>query len=230
MRNRMVITTLLLLSSVGVANARTTGSIKGLVVDEVGKPVKLASVLARDIESSPSGLIEVQMGAVPWVQADEQGQFIIRGLAVGHRYKLYTKKEEDGYPDTTIPTYNPNDDAPTVVASDAPRSSSDIRLQMGPKAVVFSYDLNDAVTGKPIQDYTITVTRVDTNYSFSGVNRDNRVLLPADTDMNIKFEVKGYQPWYYPGHTTKEAAAPVRGSGGEERHISILLTPETGAP
>jgi hypothetical protein len=105
-----------------------------------------------------------------------------------------------------------------------------VRLKLGPKAVVFSYDLKDAITGKPIRDYTITVTRLDTNYTFGGVEGDNKVLLPADTDMSIKFDVKGYQPWYYPGRNTQEAAAPLRGAAGEEKHVEVLLKPETAAP
>ena len=215
---------------VALANAGSTGTIKGVVIDEAGNPVALASVVASDIEPTPSGNIEAHMGIVRWIDADDQGQFVIRGLTVGHHYKLYTKKEENGYPDMTIPTYNPNDEGPVVVASDSPRPSSDVRLQLGPKAVVFSYDLKDAVTGKAIRDYTITVTRADNNYEFSGVNRDNKVLLPADTEMNIKFEVKGYQPWYYPGHNTRAAAMALRGNVGEEKHVVVLLNPQTAKP
>jgi hypothetical protein len=215
---------------VAAAHASSMGSIRGVVIDEAGKPVHLASVLAFDNEPTPSGTVEVQMGALRWVETDKEGQFVIRGLVTGHHYKMYAKKEEDGYADPMIPTYNPNDEGPIVIASDAPRSSADVRLQLGPKAVVFSYDLKDAVTGKPIRDYAITVTRLDTNYSFGGVEGDNKVLLPADTDMSIKFEVKGYQPWYYPGRNTQEAAAPLRGASGEEKHVEVLLKPETAAP
>ena len=219
-----------LLCALTVANAASTGSIKGVVVDEAGNPVNLASVLARDIEPTPSGVVEVQIGKVPWVETDKEGRFVIRGLTPGRRYKMYTMKEEDGYADTTIPTYNPTDDAPVVIASAAPRSSPDVRLQLGPKAVTLGFDLKDAVTGKTIRDYTITVTRMDTNYWFGGSVADNKVLLPADTDMVIKFEVKGYKPWYYQGQTTMAAATPLRGSSGEVRHISVLLDPESAAP
>jgi hypothetical protein len=170
-----------LLCAVTVANAASTGSIKGVVVNETGSPVNLASVLARDIEPTPGGVVEVQMGAVPWIETDTEGRFVIRGLTPGHRYKMYTMKEENGYADTTIPIYNPTDEAPVVVASAAPRSSLDVRLQLGPKAATLGFDLKDAVTGEPIRDYTITVTRIDTNYWFSGSVADNKVLLPADT-------------------------------------------------
>jgi hypothetical protein len=212
-----------------IAIAGTNGSIKGVVIDDAGNPVDLAAVLARDIEPNASGAVEVQMGAVPWVETDKQGQFVIRGLVPGHHYKVYAKKEEDGYPDTTIPTYNPKDEAQVVVASDSPRSSPDVRLQLGPKAVVLHYYLKDEVTGKALHDYTITVTRLDTNYSFSGIEEGNKVLVPADTDMSIKFEVKGYEPWYYPGQNTKEAAASVRGAAGERKELEVLLKPEKAA-
>jgi hypothetical protein len=230
MRKTIAIAISLFLLCVVAANAGTTGSIKGTVIDQAGNPVELANVFARDIEPSADGTVQVHMGAVPWVETDKQGKFLIRGLTVGHRYKLYTKKEEDGYADTSIPTYNPTDEGVVATASDSPRSSDDVKVQIGSKAVVFRYDLKDAVTGKELRDYTITVTRIDTDYSFSGIEGDNKVLLPADTDMSIKFEVKGYQPWYYPGHSAKEAAMPLRGSGGDERHVSVLMRPETATP
>lgn len=227
---RRTLIALLFMLCVTIGNASPTGSIRGVVIDEAGNPVYLANVLARDTEPKPSGVVEVETGAVPWIETDKQGQFVIRGLIVGHHYKVYAKKEEDGYADPTIPTYNPNDEGPVVVAADAPRSSPDVRAQLGPKAVVLSYDLKDAVTGKAIRDYTITVTRLDTNYTFGGTNSDRKVFLPADTDMSIKFEVKGYQPWYYPGRATQEAATPLRGVGGEEKHVEVLLKPETATP
>lgn len=209
MKRHIAFTTLCVLCAM-IATA-TTATIKGVVIDEAGNPVDLASVLARDIEPKDDGTVEVQMGTVPWVETDEQGQFVIRGLIAGHHYKVYAKKEEAGYADPTIPTYNPHDDAQVVVASDSPRSSPDVQLQLGPKAAVLHYDLKDAVTGKAMRKYTITVTRMDTDYSFSGTEAGNKVLVPADTDMSIKFEVKGYQPWYYPDPTAKEPAPPMRG-------------------
>ena len=204
----------------------STGTIKGVVIDDAGNPVYLANVLASDNEEKASGMVEAQIGAVPWIETDKQGQFTIRGLIPGHHYKVYAKKEEEGYADPTIPTYNPKDEAQVVVASDSPRSSPDVTIQLGPKAVILHWQLKDAVTGKLIKDYTITVTRVDTDYTFGGVEGDNRVLLPADTDMNIKFEVKGYEPWYYPGQSTKEAATPMRGAAGEQKELEVLLMPE----
>ena len=212
-----------------VATARTNGTIKGVVIDEAGDPVPLANLLASDIEPKPSGVVEVQIGALPWIETDKHGQFAIHGLISGHHYKVYAKKEEAGYADPTIPTYNPKDEAQVVVASDSPRSSPDVRIQLGPKAVILHWRLKDAVTGQAIKDYTITVTRVDTDYTFGGVEGANTVLLPADTDMNIEFEVKGYKPWYYPGQSTKEAAAPLRGAAGERRELRVLLTPEKAA-
>lgn len=228
MKRRIALSAVCVLCAV-MSTASTNGTIKGVVIDEAGNPVDLASVLARDIEPKAGGIVEVEMGAVPWVETDKQGEFIIRGLIPGHHYKMYAKKEETGYADPTIPTYNPTDEARVVVASDSPRSSPDVRLQLGPKAVVLHYNLKDAVTGKSIRDYTITVTRMDTNYSFSGIEDGNKVLVPADTDMSIRFDVKGYEPWYYPGQTTKEAALPVRGAVGETKELQVLLKPEKAA-
>lgn len=228
MKRRIVLTTICVLCAV-LATASSNGSIKGVVIDEVGNPVYLANVLARDIEPKASGMVEVEIGAVPWIETDKQGQFTIRGLIPGHQYKVFAKKEEDGYADPTIPTYNPKLDAQVVVASDSPRSSPDVRIQLGPKAVILHWQLKDADTSKPIKDYTITVTRVDTDYTFGGVEGGNTVLLPADTDMSIRFDVKGYEPWYYPGQNTKEAATPMRGAAGELKELEVLLKPEKAA-
>jgi hypothetical protein len=187
---------------VTVSNANSTGSIKGVVIDEAGNPVDLALVMARDIEPVPTGTVEIQMGAVPWIETDKEGKFVIRGLPVGHQYKVYAKKEEDGYADPTIPTYNPTDEAPVVTASDAPRPSADLRLQLGPKAVAFHYDLKDAVTGKEIRNYSVTVTRIDTNYTFSG-NEANHTILPASPDR--------YSPRLRCDRNTNSADQGVRG-------------------
>ena len=206
------------------------GSIRVVVIDESGNPVHLAQVMARDVEHTPPGVIVVDIGAVPWYETDGAGQVVLKGLVVGHRYKMYAKKEEEGYADPTIPTYNPKDDGVVVVASDALRSSPDVRIQLGPKAVVLEYELKDAVTGKTIKDYTLTVTRIDTDYTFGGVEADNRVLIPADTDMRLKFDVKGYQPWYYPGGATKDAATPLHGASGQLEHLVVLLQPTSAQP
>jgi len=48
--------------------------------------------------------------------------------------------------------------------------------------------------------------------------------------MSIKFEAKGYEPWYYPGQNTKEAATALRGVAGEDKHLSVLLKPESASP
>jgi hypothetical protein len=196
MKRRTILAALFALCAAVADASSTVASIQGVVVDEAGSPVPLASVLARDIEPPHSG-VEIHIGAIPWVETDKHGHFVIPGLIAGHHYKVYAKKEEDGYADPTIPTYNPTDEGPVVVASNAARSSPDVRLELGPKAVVLRYDLKDAVTGKVIRDYTVMVTRIDTDYSFGGVEDNNTLLLPPDTDMSIKFEVKGYQPWYY---------------------------------
>jgi hypothetical protein len=206
------------------------GSIRVVVIDDSGNPVHLAQVMARDVEPTPPGVIVVDIGAVPWYETDSAGQVVLKGLVVGHRYKMYAKNEEESYADPTIPTYNPTDEGVVVVASDAPRSSPDVRIQLGPKAVVVEYELKDAVTGKAIKDYTLTVTRMDADYTFGGANADNRVLVPADTDMMIEFEVKGYQPWYYPGQTTKETAKPLHGAAGQLTHLVVLFQPTSVQP
>jgi len=218
-----VFATLLLLAAIAGSHK---GSIRGIVIDESGNPVHLAQVMARDLQPAPPGVVVVDIGAVPWFETDEAGRFVLKGLIGGHRYKVYAKDERQGYADPTIPTYNPKDEAVVVEASDAPRSSPDVRIQLGPKAVTLQYDLKDAVTGKTLTDYSITLTRIDTDYAFGGSVQGNKVLLPADADMRIKIEVKGYEPWYYPGQSTEEAAMPLRGLSGEVKHLDVLLQPE----
>jgi hypothetical protein len=115
-----------------------------------------------------------------------------------------------------------------VVASDAPRSSPDVRIQLGPKAVVLEYEVKDAVTGKALKDCTLTVTRIDIDYTFGG-SFDNRVLLPANIDMRLEFEVKGYQPWYYRGGADKGAAASLQAASGH-KHLVIFLQPSSEHP
>lgn len=220
MKRRTILAAVFALAA-NLAHASETPTIKsriqGVVIDEAGIPVHLASVMAWDMDhKAPLGVVEVCAGCEHWFETDEKGQFVMRGLIAGHHYKVFTWDEEAGYPNTEVATYNPKNDGPVVVASDAPRGGPDVRLQLGPKAVILRYKLKDAITGKRLDDYSITVTRVDTNYTFGGTNSEYKMLLPADTDMKITFEVKGYQ-----AHTEI-----LRDHPGIEKHLDVLLTPE----
>ena len=74
MKRHIALTAFCVLCAV-IATA-SAGTIKGVVIDEAGNPVYLANVLARDTEPKASGgVLEAEVGIVPWVETDNHGQF-----------------------------------------------------------------------------------------------------------------------------------------------------------
>src|SRR5690242_19934607 len=67
-------------------------AISGTVVDENGVPLVLAKVNASPIDGRPTGSL------VRYVETDSSGHFLIDRLHLG-KYRVFAKKEEEGYPD-----------------------------------------------------------------------------------------------------------------------------------
>ena len=199
------------------------GVIKGVVLDEGGKPVASAQVTWVDQEPSPKGEVDVTVGSF-WAESNNAGRFQIGNLIVGHSYKLYAKKEDAGYPDTKFAVYNPAHDAPLGIAQPRDRAL-DVRVQIGPKAAILEYDAKDAVTGSRITNPTIRVVRADGQGDFGGSSMDNKCLVPSDADVMIEVSANGYQTWFHPGYTDKTASTPLRMAPGENRKLDVRLQP-----
>ncbi|MBZ5571512.1 MAG: carboxypeptidase-like regulatory domain-containing protein [Acidobacteriia bacterium] len=217
MSNRLIFCLWLTLTLCSYAEAQV-GVIKGFVVDEQGKRVPGAQVNWQRI--MPKGYVEVYGTIVPSSTSDDQGHFSINGLAEGESYKVYAQKEESYYPDMTVGLYNPKDDASIVTAQTADKAT-DVTVRLGPKAGRLSWQCKDAITGLPMHP-TLSVKRTDSGDGFGG-GVGHSFLIPADTDVTLTVEARGYQTWYYPGTADKKQSAPLRVGAGEQKLLEIQL-------
>jgi hypothetical protein len=195
-----------------------SGVIKGLVVDEQGKPVELAHVTWVN---ATKGVAEVQVGIVAFAATDGQGRFLIRGLAVGTPYHVYAQKEVDDYADMALGFNNSKDDAITAIAADQDKAV-DVTIRMGPKAGRLNWNVTGAATGKA-PNLTFMFVRTDTGASVGGsAPADYDRLVPSNTDIEFSVSAPGYRTWYYPVGDERQRA-PLRLKPGEEKTVNIQL-------
>jgi hypothetical protein len=197
-----------------------TGIIKGLVVNEQGKPVGAAHVTwTRAVK----GEAEVHIGPVEFVLTDGRGRFLIHGLTVGTPYNVYGQKDEDNYADPSPGFYNPKGETVTAIAAD-PDKAVDVAIHVGPKAGRLNWNVTDAVTGKPVNP-TMEVVRSDTGASLGGGGpAQDTHLLPSDTDLVFSVSAPGYRTWHYSAGDKKHRS-PLRLKPGEEKTVNIQLQP-----
>jgi hypothetical protein len=115
--------------------------IKGVVTDQNGVPVSEATVYAV-----PQGLVLDDI-ALRSVETDSDGKFDFRGRLELESYKLYARKDEDGYPDPLDRFYADSKvNAPRVDLT-RDRPSATVTVKLGEKAGVLEGRVIDAETG-----------------------------------------------------------------------------------
>ncbi len=200
------------------------GSISGIVVDQLGNPVTNARVTTRDLDLPPN-TVEVGAGVVPYVETDARGRFLFKGLRVDHRYKVYSEKEQDGYPDMMLGMYNPTDKAPVATATSSVPAEG-ITVHIGPKAARLKWTVTDAASGNSINHPTVSFERKDNGASAGGTALPGEgILVPSDTDLTVEISARGYRDWYYGGALDKSTAASLRILPGEEQTLQVQLQP-----
>lgn len=199
-----------------------TGLIEGTVTYEDGKPVKDATAFAFPTDRG-------MLAKVPQAITDERGYFAIRHLWLG-KFAVTTKKEDEGYPDTSSAFYGDGKFEAVTLMPDHPSATVTIRL--GPKAGILRGTVSDAVTGAPLNPCVDFRWVSEPNYFLTGtglVNAKYRVLVPSDKDVTMKVWHEGYRPWYYPGTVDKSQRTSVRLKPGEEQTLDIRLQPDSNA-
>ncbi len=202
------------------------GIIQGIVFDEAGNPVADAQVTTSgDLDCH---CITAYSSVIPTFDTDEHGHFVATSLVVGHHYKVYAKKEDAGYPEMMVGFFNPNDKA-TIAVAQPKEEAFDVRVQLGPKAHSLQYNIVDSVTGKPVTNPTIHITRADDPADFGGTGCiNNKCLVPSDAQVTVEFSAPGYQTWYYPGTGSKAAQTFIATAPGQTTKLDVLLQPVTG--
>ncbi len=131
-----------------------TAVVDGKIVDELGRPLALASV--HLVEMMPS-LENRYFGPF---ETDTVGHFhVTEPVSESGKYFISAMKEDAGYPNTRLAFYN--DQEPQFFTLDCNVSRSGIVLKVGPKAAFIQHiDVSDASTGKPIEGASITLRRL----------------------------------------------------------------------
>lgn len=201
----LVATTLFAYSQTKV---RPQGEIKGTVADKDGNPVAAATVYAVPQGATFDGITPRS------AKTDRNGEFDFRGGFELGAYKLYSRKDTDGYPDLSDSFYaDPKAEAPKVdLTEDHP--SATITVALGEKAGVLVGRIIDADTGAPLKAKLVFMDE-DGHDHFVLVNGKYRTLLPAGKDVTLMVMIMS--PDYHP----QSSPAPLRLEPGQEMQMDI---------
>ena len=170
-----------LLAQAQTAAPSPVGEIKGTVTDLNGRPVSGATVFAV-----PQGLALDDMTPRS-VKTDSKGRFDFRGGFQLEAYKLYSRKEEDSYPDPLNYFYaKSQDDAPQVdLTPDHP--SATVTVKLGDKAAVIVGRVIDSDTGDILRATVYFIDDQGKGHAVDSAPADGtfRSLLPPGKNLSL---------------------------------------------
>lgn len=161
---------------------RLPGEIKGTVVDQSGGLVSAATVYAV-----PQGL--VLDDATPHsVRTDSNGRFDFRnGLELGS-YKLYSRKDADGYLNPLDAFYGDGESVEVALSPQHPLAR--VKVKLGRQAAVISGRVFDAESGAPLKAY-VGLTDEDGNGHSTVVDGDYDLVLPSEKNVTLMVTIIG---------------------------------------
>jgi hypothetical protein len=187
------ITLLLVLGSIvppsnSIGQEPSSGSIKGIVLESGGSPLKNGSVYA---------LPEDAMNRPPIKSATNQdGQFTFESLPPGGYY-LDASKDEDGYYYSIFSFYiMPGQNKPKVVVT-ANHPSANVVIQLGMKAAYL--DLTIASDDGNDIKANVIFSRLDLPGTFRTSAAHHQKIPVPPVPFHIVVEAPGYEQWVYKG-------------------------------
>jgi hypothetical protein len=198
------------------------GSIRGIVVNEEGIPMKGTTVHAGN--NRPLG------GRVPTALTDETGHFLIQDVPFD-QYEVTGYNEGEDYPELDgvwLFFYKrPSWPKVNLTARD-PAATVEVRL--GPKTSVLVGNISDAITGAPLSACAgfSPISQPNSRTAYP-VTASYRLLIPSDAEVALKVWLEGYEPWYYPGTDRQSESTSMRLKPGEEKNVNIRLRPKKKA-
>jgi Carboxypeptidase regulatory-like domain len=168
-----------------------TGSVRGVVLDEDGKPVAGATVFAAGTAYKPSAV------------SNDEGQFLLQGLAPGN-WGLLAYKKSHGYPANFFAFFSStgNVQVPSVDVVGG-KVTEKVTVRLGPKAAYLNFEITDE-TGKPL-GASASFTRPDmaAGGEFkSSVGAKEKFLVPP-VPFRLELQAEGCEPWDYGGSDWK---------------------------
>ena len=178
---------LVLIVLAGTLFAQSKGSspeIKGKVVDPDGIPVAAATVylvqegLTLD-DATPRS-----------VKSDADGTFDFRGRLQPGTYKLYSRKDADGYLDPFDSFYSDAGINATRVVLSQKHPTSTVTVKLVKQAAVISGKVFDVQSGAPLKAY-VGLMDEDGNGHSVVVDGDYKLVVPSEKNVHLMVTVIG---------------------------------------
>ena len=190
---------------------KPTGNIKGTVSDENGNPVSKATVYAMHQEASLDSVSPRS------TTTNEAGEFDFHGGFALGTYKLYSKKDAEGYPDRSDSFYAETKSEAKKVELTEDHSSVTTTVDLGEKAAVIVGHVIDAVTGAPLKAKLVFMDEDGNNHSIF-VTGKYRTLLPAGKNVTVMVMPMS------PDYDSQSPVPALRLSSGQQMDLDIPLS------
>ena len=189
---------------------KVLGEIKGSVTDVNGNSVRGATVVAVPQELNFENI------APRSTTTNAAGEFDFHGGFELGTYKLYSKKDADGFPDSADSFYaDPKAEPPKIeLTEDHPTASTTVIL--GEKAAVLAGRVADVDTGAPLKAKLVFMDEDGNTHSFMATGK-YRTLIPAGKDVTLMVMVMS------PDYGSQAPVPPLRLASGQEMDMDIRL-------
>lgn len=161
-----------------------SGQIKGTVVDQNGSPISSAMVYAI-----PQGLTLEDITPRS-VMTDTNGRFDFHGGLEFRSYKLYSRKDADGYLDPQDTFYADPDNLPVEVTLSQKHPSSKVTVKLGKQAAVVSGRVFDVSSGTPLKAYVGLMDEEGHGHSVV-VDGEYNLVVPSEKNVTLMVTVLG---------------------------------------
>ena len=168
-----------------------SGEIRGTVVDQSGSPVASATVYAV-----PQGLTLDDITARS-AKTDSNGVFNFHGGFEFRSYKLYSRKDADGYLNPLDKFYADADNLGVEVALSPKHPTSAVTLKLGKQAAVISGKVFDVNSGTPLKAYVGLMDEEGNGHSVV-VDGDYNLVIPPEKSVTVMVTVLGTRRPFIP--------------------------------
>lgn len=160
-----------------------SGEIRGTVIDQTGSPVSSATVYAV-----PQGLVldEVTPRSA---KTNSNGRFDFRGGFELHSYRIYARKDADGYLNPLDAFYGDGDNSAEVALSPK-HPTSTVMVKLAKQAAVISGKVFHVESGTPLKAY-VGLTDAEGNGHSVVVDGDYNLVVPSEKSVTLIVTVIG---------------------------------------